>query len=138
MRRDFLKEMKQGLFATLKTVYEPFVEDDLKKLEETTDRMLGIEWSFLCSDKQQQVEKLSQFYINGKPIIVIHEQGNIQAVSGVCPECSTLLHLTPLFSTCKCLNCEKEYNFQTRTGTLTFTELPITKKNNDYYVGIKK
>lgn len=136
-REDFFKEMKEGFFKTFKTVYEPFIEDDLKKLEKTTDQMLGVNWFYVCNEYSAQ-EKLNQFIVNGKPIIIINEGGNIQAISGICPECSNLLNLSVLFATCKCFNCEKEYNFQKKQGELSFSELPLNMKNDGYHVGLKK
>ena len=45
MKRDeFLKEMGSGLFQTVKSVYEPFIKEDLKKVEGAADKALGITW----------------------------------------------------------------------------------------------
>lgn len=136
-REDFFKEMTAGLIKTFKNVYEPFVEEDMKKLEKTTDQFLGINWFYVCNEYGAQ-QKLNQFIVNGRPIIIINEGGNVQAISGICPECSNLLTLSVLFSTCKCFNCEKEYNFQKKQGELSFSELPLTMKKDGYHVGLKK
>lgn len=135
-REEFFKEMTTGLIKTLKTVYEPFVEDDLKKLDKTTSRLLGIKWVYFCS-VVKRLEKVNQFYINGTPIIIFQEERNMRAISGICPECSNLLTLSVLFSTCKCLNCEKGFNFLNNEGDLTLFELPLTRRNDGYYVGLK-
>ena len=40
-RLDFFKEMGDGLFQTVKSVYEPFIQGDLEKIESAADRALG-------------------------------------------------------------------------------------------------
>lgn len=135
-REQFLKEMKTGLWDTLKTVYEPFIEEDLKKLEKTTDRALGIKWLFICNEDENP-ETISQYFLDGKPIFMIWKEGNMKAISGICPTCSNLLTLSVLYATCKCLNCENHHNFQNNVGDLLLKEFPVTKKNHAYYVGLK-
>jgi nitrite reductase/ring-hydroxylating ferredoxin subunit len=135
-REDFFKEMKFGFFKTLKNVYEPFIEDDIEKLEKTTDQVFRIKWTSVCS-KDYYLEKFNQFYINGKPIFIIGEEGNMKAYSGICPSCSTLLNFSVLYSTCKCMNCGKDYNFQNKNGELILLELPLALKKDGYFVGQK-
>lgn len=136
-REQFLDEMKSGLINSVRSFYEPFINEGLSKIEKTTDYMLGINWHYLC-DQSTVVEKMDQFFVNGKPIIIVSEAGNIRAISGICPECSNLITLSILYSTCKCLNCENDYNFQKKEGNLTFLEHPIKKKQMAYYVGLKQ
>ncbi|WP_147533690.1 hypothetical protein [Bacillus marasmi] len=134
-RQDFLKEMRKGLFSTIRTVYEPFVDEELEKLEKTADSMLGIRWVFVCQ-KDTEFTKVNEYFIHGKPIYIIQMNGNMRAMSGICPSCSNLLNLSNLLLTCKCLNCEKDYNFQTNIGNLDITELPLIEKSDGYYVGL--
>lgn len=135
-REGFFKEMGKGLLQTVKTVFEPLIEDDLETLEKTTDTILGIQWLYLCSS-EYPFEKLNQFFVKNRSIFVIQEEGNMRAISGICPSCSNLLHLSALLLTCKCFNCEKDFNFRTNSGELTFFDLPITRKQDGYYIGIK-
>lgn len=135
-RENFFKEMGKGFINTLKTVFEPIIEEELDSIDRTTNRFLGIQWLFLCR-ADYTFEKMNQFYVQNHSIFVIQKQGNMRAFSGSCPSCSNLLHLTPLLLTCKCFNCEKDYNFQTNNGELTFIELLIKKEEDGYYVGLK-
>lgn len=135
-RQDFLKEMRKGLFSTIRTVYEPFVDEEIEKLEKTADSMLGIRWMFVCQ-KDTVFSKVNEYFINGKPIYMIQANGNMRALSGICPSCSNLLNLSNLLLTCKCFNCSKDYNFQTESGNLAFEELPISLKSDGYYIGLK-
>jgi hypothetical protein len=136
-REQFFREMKSGLLETVKTVYQPFVEEDIQILEKTTDRLFGIKWVFVCNE-QDQLELLNEFFLEGQPVIVIWMKGNMKAISGICPTCSNLLTLSFLYSTCKCLNCGNHHNFQNETGELKVKEFPVKKKDDAYYIGFSK
>ena len=139
MRRgDFLKEMASSLFQTVKSVYEPFLSEDLEKVEAAADRALGITWIPLVKENDGVVPELEMKFIGGKPVIVSHYGTNIQALDGVCPVCSNIIILTTLYSTGKCLNCQKEYNFKTHTGDLQLESYPIKTKDNRYLIGLLK
>lgn len=136
-RQDFFKEMGKGLFSTLKTVYEPFLEDDIENLERTANSLLGVQLTYVCS-KDSEFAAINEYFINGKPIYIIQANGNMKAISGICPLCSNLLNVSNLLLTCKCLNCGKDYNFQENIGSLAIQELPLIKKPEGYFVQLKK
>lgn len=138
MRRgDFIKEMGNSLFQTVKSVYEPFLHDDLEKVEVAADRALGITWVPLMAKNEANLILETKF-IEGKPIIVANQGANMQAMSGICPVCSNIIIVTVLYSTGKCLNCEKEYNFKMQQGELQLESLPIKLKDQMYYVGFQR
>ncbi|MGG3470175.1 hypothetical protein ABES02_22150 [Neobacillus pocheonensis] len=135
MRRgEFLKEMRSSLFQTVKSVYEPFLNEDLEKVEAAADRALGIAWLPLTEVHTD----LELKFIGGTPIIVSRNGTNMQAWNGVCPECSHIIILTTLYSSGKCLNCQKEFNFKTKSGDLLLNSIPIKQKENAYYIGFEK
>lgn len=137
MKRDeFLKEMGYSLGKTLKGIWQPMIEDDVVKLTDVAHHVLRYKWYFL-SNKGELSAGIEQKFISGKPILVVSDQkGNLQVLSGICPVCSNLLVFSPLYSTGKCLICEKEYNFVTRQGSLVFAELPIKQDQLSIYIGI--
>lgn len=136
-RGDFLKEMAGSLFSTVKSAYEPFLADDLEKVEEAADRALGITWVPLMNVNELYSDLEMKFFV-GKPIVISCQESNIQARSGVCPECSAIIILTSLNLSGKCLNCQKEFNFKTSTGDLKLESLPIKVKNHQYLIGLTK
>jgi hypothetical protein len=136
-RKEFLKEMSSSLFQTVKNVYEPFIHDDLHKVEEVVDQTLGIKWVPLMSADDSN-PKLEMKFMNGTPIIVIPDGANIHVLSGICHECSNIITVTTLYSTGKCLNCEKEYNFKTNQGDLALKTIPVKKKDHVIYIGFKE
>ncbi|MGJ7909499.1 hypothetical protein [Neobacillus sp. LXY-1] len=135
-RGDFLKEMAGSLFHTVKSVYEPFLSDDLEKMEEAADKALGISWIPLMNESELYAEVEMKF-LNGKPIIVSKHGENLHAVDGICPECSNIIFLASQYSTGKCLNCEKDFNFKSMTGELRLDSLPLKLKDHQYYIGIQ-
>ncbi|MEH7299852.1 hypothetical protein [Neobacillus drentensis] len=138
MRRgDFIKEMGSSLFQTVKSVYEPFISEDLEKVESAADRALGIRWVPVIKESEPFSE-LELKFIGGKPVIVVRNGTNMQAMDGVCPVCSNIIILTTLYSSGKCLNCQKEYNFKTQSGELQLASFPIKRKEDIYYIGFQK
>lgn len=136
-RKEFLKEMGTSLFQTVKYVYEPFIHDDLQKVEEVVDRTLDIKWVPLMREDDVN-SMLEMKFINGSPIMVLLDEANMQVMSGICPECSNIIIVTTLYSTGKCLNCEKEYNFKTKKGDLYLKTIPVKKKDHVIYIGLEK
>ncbi|MDP4083548.1 MAG: hypothetical protein Q8934_02925 [Bacillota bacterium] len=136
-RGDFIKEMGNSLFQTVKSVYEPFLKEDLEKVEVVTDLALGITWLPLMT-KSETSQNVEMKFVNGKPIIVSMNESNMQAMSGICPVCSNIIIVTALYSSGKCLNCEKEYNFKTNEGELQLESFPIKTKDQMYFVGFQK
>ena len=138
MRRgDFIKEMGSSLFQTVKSVYEPFISEDLEKVESAADRALGIRWVPFIKESELFSE-LELKFIGGKPVIVVRNGTNMQAMDGVCPVCSNIIILRTLYSSGKCLNCQKEYNFKTQSGELQLASFPIKRKEDIYYIGFQK
>lgn len=135
-REEFLKEMGFSLGKTLKSIYHPFVEEDVEKFSKAAHHALGIKWHFLSGENELKVG-IEQKFISGKPVIVYkNHEGNVQVLSGICPVCSNLLVLSSLYSTGKCLICEKEYNFITRKGNLEYNEMPFKQENDRLFIGI--
>jgi hypothetical protein len=136
-RMDFLKEMGASLFQTVKYAYEPFARDDLQKVEEAADRALGIKWLPLMQE-DDSAPKLDTKFVDGKPVIVSNFDTNMRVMNGICPVCSNIIVVTTLYSTGKCLNCEKEYNFKTQQGDLQLEPLPIKVKDKTVFIGLQK
>jgi nitrite reductase/ring-hydroxylating ferredoxin subunit len=132
-RGDFLKEMGNSLFQTIK----PFINEDLEKFEEAADRALGITWLPFMKETEIYPE-LEMKFIAGKPIIVTRNGANMQAMDGVCPVCSNIIILTALYSSGKCLNCQKEFNFKTQSGELHLESLPTKRKDGMHFIGIQR
>lgn len=136
-RGDFLKEMAGSLFTTVKSVYQPFIAEDLEKVEEAADRALGITWEPFINEGELYSDLEMKFF-HGKPIVIYRQGTFIQVMSGVCSDCSTIINLASLNRSGKCFHCEKEFNFKTKTGELKLESLPIKVKDHQYLIGFTK
>ncbi|MFS0784710.1 hypothetical protein [Bacillus sp. 1P06AnD] len=138
-RLQFLKEMKDSLFTTVKSVYEPLVEDDLQKLSRSADKMLGIKWVLLAG-RADEMADLEQRQIEGQPIICVKEGNSIRAYSGICPACTNLLVLSSFEKNCKCLMCEENYPLfpEDHTSVTGLKEFDVQRKETGYFIGIHR
>jgi hypothetical protein len=136
-RLDFFKEMGEGFFQTVRSVYEPFIERDIEKFENASDMALGITWIPLMNVSDMNTNFEMKFF-KGKAIIMVNHGTNMQAWNGICPACSHIITVSALYSCGKCLNCQKEFNFKTNTGELQLQALPLRKKDQIYQIGFVK
>lgn len=136
-RIEFLKEMGGGLFQTVRSVYEPFLKEDLEKVEAVADKALGIIW-FPLAREDEILINLEMKFVDGQPIILSRQGTNMQAVSGICPVCSNIINVTALYASGKCLNCEKDFNFKTGKGELKLDPLHLKMKEQIIYVGVQR
>ena len=136
-RLDFFKEMGGSLFQTVKSVYEPFIQGDIEKIETAADKALGITWIHLMEETEIS-SQLEMKFFQGKAIIIVNYGTNMQAWNGICPVCSHIITVSTLYQSGKCLNCQKEFNFETNTGELQLQALPIRKKDQIYQIGFVK
>lgn len=133
-RLDFLKEVAGSMIQTVKYVYEPFLSDDLKKIEEAADKALGITWVPIMKVGEMAGESEIHF-ISGKPVILYSQEGKVLAISGICPVCSNLIQVRGYDNVASCMHCEKEYHLKTGKGELAVTALQVKKKDQMYVVG---
>ncbi|CAM3897140.1 hypothetical protein [Mesobacillus zeae] len=136
-RLDFIREMQSSLFKTVRSVYEPFLAEDVEKLERAADKALGLQWHHACTSGELS-SPIEQKFINGKPVILIKSEGNMRAFSGICPACSNLLILSTLYSSGKCVICEKDYNFLTGEGSLYLEEYPVREQDGSLQICCKR
>ncbi|MCM3737552.1 hypothetical protein M3215_17555 [Bacillus cytotoxicus] len=136
-RLDFLKEVTGSIFQTMKYVYEPFLKDDLEKVEEATDRALGITWIPVMKRDETLIKPEVRF-VSGKSIIVFPHEENLHAISGICPICSNLIQVRMYDYMATCLVCDKDYDFKTLGGELSVQKLQIKRKDQMYVVGFRQ
>ncbi|CEG27553.1 IBR domain-containing protein [Bacillus sp. B-jedd] len=133
-RVEFIKALGVSLFDTVHSIYEPILEDEADKVDEAVAKIIGIHWlPVFLANHQDAILEMN--YLRGKPVILSGNIPELKAFSGICPDCSNIMTLTPLHSTVKCLYCGTEYNFLTREGELSLSRLPVKKKEEIWYIG---
>lgn len=133
-RLDFLKEVTGSIFQTMKYVYEPFLKDDLEKMDEAVDRALGITWVPVMKVDEMIIRPEVRF-VSGNPIIVFSHDERLHAISGICPVCSNIIQVRMYDHMATCMNCDKDYDFKTMDGKLSVQKLQIKRKNQMYVGG---
>ncbi|MEI4802627.1 hypothetical protein WAZ07_15135 [Bacillus sp. FJAT-51639] len=133
-RLDFLKEVTGSIFQTMKYVYEPFLKDDLKKVEEAAGRVLGITWIPVMKSDETLIRPEFRF-VSGKPIIVFLHEEKLHAINGICPVCSNLIQVRMYDHMATCMDCDKDYDFNAMGGNLPVQKLQIKRKDQMYVVG---
>jgi len=136
-RLDFLKEMKMGFLKTVSALYEPVMDEDLAKINQAADQLLGVQWTFLLKE-WQGIGRIDQKFVKGQPVVVMYRDDNVYAYSGICPSCSKLIHISIQEEVCKCLYCEKQASFinEKVPDNLILTEYPLKKEKDGYYIAM--
>jgi len=136
-RLEFFKEMRKSFRDTLKAIYMPLIEEDLDKLEKVTEHVLELKW-YSLGYIWSFTSKIEYRYINGIPVIIVMEGESVQVFSGICPACSNLFVVSTLYSTSKCMKCEREYDFKSKNGDLILEELLMKSEKDELFVGFQK
>jgi hypothetical protein len=129
--------MRLGFLKTVRSVYEPFVEEDVERLGHLANRVLQMKWYFLFTEIIQ-TSKVEQVFIGGNPYFLTYDGWKMEAYSGICPFCSSLLFYSNLSATGKCFKCEETFHLDRTNGELLLEEYPIKKTENGYYLGIRE
>lgn len=137
-RLGFFKEMKNGFVKTISSLYEPVVEEEISKIQQATDQVLGLHWFFLLKEKSTG-EGIDLKFIQGNPVMIVYSQEKMKAYSGICPFCSQLLQVLHQHLICRCLLCEKDLQLTSLISEENaLKEFPLKKKQDGYYVALNK
>ena len=135
-RLDFLKEVKNSLFETVKAACAPLVEDKLEKLDHSIDLLSQLQWWHVANEAASN-NTIEQKFIDGRSLLLVHANHTIRAFNGACTACNQLLHVFQITSTCKCMNCDQEYILAGSEKSY-LQEYPMKRRDDGYYVGLKK
>ena len=135
-RLDFLKELKNSLVETVQSACSPIVEDKIEKWDRSMDVLSQLQW-WHVTNQMASIPTIEQKYMNGQSLLLVHANNTIRAFDGTCPSCAHLLHVFQIDSTCKCMNCEKEFSLASSEPSC-LQEYPLKRRKDGYYVGLKK
>ena len=94
-RLDFFKEIKKDLTEAAKEFIIPIVADDIDKLDDVVDEVIGVEWFYLNNAELEEgfkFEGVKDLYINNRHIAIFFDGDNLQAVEKACPNCNGILN----------------------------------------------
>lgn len=135
-RLEFLKELKNSLVETIQSACAPIVEDKIDKLDRSIDVLSQLQW-WHVTNQIASIKTIEQKYIDGQSLLLVHANNVIRAFNGTCPSCGHLLHVFQMDSTCTCMNCEEEFPLA-GSETCSLQEYPLKRREDGYYVGLKK
>ena len=135
-RLEFLKELKNSLLETIQSACAPIVEDKIDKFDRSIDVLSQLQW-WHVTNQIASIKTIEQKYIDGQSLLLVHANNTIRAFNGTCPSCDHLLHVFQMDSKCKCMNCEAEFSLAS-SETSCLQEYPLKRREDGYYVGLKK
>jgi hypothetical protein len=140
-RLDFFKEIKKDLTEAAKEFITPIVADEIDKIDDVVDEVIGVEWFFLNNaelDEGLIFEGVKDLYINKRHIAIYYDRGILQAVEKACPNCDGILNWVSNGNKFKCFNCEREYEVLTEKHNPYLKYFTIKKHDGKLAIGLYK
>lgn len=141
-RRDFLRQLKSGLWETVREVASPFIENDLRKLEAWADTYGAYgfcplpEWVEQAAKEAPAGDYTEHRIAANEPLLLLVREGEaLRAFSGKCPACGQLLHRLPHRKLFRCFGCENEIAYD---APEQLTAYPVKRKEDALYIGIPR
>ncbi|MCI1858591.1 MAG: Rieske (2Fe-2S) protein [Sporolactobacillus sp.] len=124
-RREFFQSLVKDLTDTGREIAAPFIESDIKKIEQATDMLQGIEWHRL----DPPVPGYQEQFIGGRLISLFAAADDLRACSKACPNCRGILQWHAYARQLVCSGCGQAWKIAADSG-LTFYSL---KKADDVW-----
>lgn len=140
-RLDFFKEIKKDLTEAAKEFIIPIVADDIDKLDDVVDEVIGVEWFYLNNAELEEgfkFEGVKDLYINNRHIAIFFDGDNLQAVEKACPNCNGILNWVANGNKFKCFSCEQEYGILTAKPNPYLKYFTIKTKMGKLAIGLYK
>ncbi len=137
-RFDFFIEVKNDLKKTAKEIFFPIIEDDIYKIDDIVDEVIGVEWYSIGVIDQDNFSGIKELYINNQNIVVFFNGENFKAVEKTCPECQSILNWISYEEKFKCFKCDKEYYVKQEENNSDLKYFSLKKQNNTWIIGLYK
>lgn len=109
-RKQFLSEMKKGLFETIKEVSSPFVEEKLEKVDAAMENLTGVHWTMASGVtlplRENHVQDITLARL---PIMIAQVEGTRICILKQCKQCGSFLNYIVYRNEMKCLSCDTSY-----------------------------
>lgn len=137
-RRDFLRIIKEDLLQTFREVSQPFIEDNLEKVNQTLDTLLDVKWQPLPVSFPPDFRGWKDAYLNGQGVYLHADDSEVRCFSMVCSRCRMITTRLDEAKVIKCLMCERTFSLEQAAGELELEEYPVRKINSQYCLGISQ
>lgn len=137
-RFEFFKEIKNDLKQTAKEFILPIIEDDVDKVDQIIDDIVGIKWYPIGNIDTEHMNVIKDYYINNQNIAVFYNDDELKAVEKKCPKCQNLLNWISYDKKLKCFQCESEFFIEKEKEDPKLNYYSLKKQNDIWFVGINK
>lgn len=134
-RAQFFSELGKGMLKTVMEIAEPFINDDLDKIDQTVDQIAGVDWVAAGPLSSFKKEGVHEVYVKGKPIVILRT-GTFQAYEKICPHCSAVPQWIAYEKRFKCFGCGSEYDIY--NGNARLKECFVKIKEDRLLIGFFK
>lgn len=137
-RFEFFKEVKNDLKKTAKELFIPIIEDDIYKVDNIVDEVIGVEWYSIEDFEQEKFSGVKDIYINNQNIAIFFNGEKFKAIEKTCPDCKSILSWISYDEKFKCFNCDKEYYIKTEEKNSNLKYFTLKKQNDKWIIGLYK
>lgn len=135
-RFEFFSQLRKSLIDTTKEVTIPLLADELEKVENAADQLIGIKWTSLEGLTPTSFSGTQERYMNKKSIVIYSDGETLKAFEKICTSCQTLAHYLAFDQTLKCFSCEEAFHLPSETGDLTCKHYYTKEINGEWFIGM--
>ncbi|WP_017755245.1 hypothetical protein [Calidifontibacillus oryziterrae] len=135
-RADFFSFIKKSVVDTVKEVSAPFIEDDLKKVDQMVDSLAGIKWLPAYGETLNNKIGYQDLYIQNRHLASYFDGEEVTVFDKVCPKCQTIVQWISYDRKLKCFGCDTSITVIDRQGDLQLKEYETKCENGIWFIGI--
>ncbi|MGD9677191.1 MAG: hypothetical protein AB7V16_02340 [Vulcanibacillus sp.] len=137
-RFEFFKEIKDDLKQTAKEFLIPIIEDDIDKVDQVFDDIIGIKWHEIGKIEPEYLNGIKDYYIDNQNIAVFCTDNKLMAINNVCPDCQNLLNWISYDKKFKCFQCEGEFFIENEKDNPRLDYYTLKEENDIWLVALTK
>ena len=112
-RKQFLTEMKDSFFQTIKEISNPFVEEKLEKMDQAMENITGIHWEKVQNVSLPLPEHfIHDIFIARLPLMLLCFDGETICILKKCKKCGAFMNYISYLKEMKCLPCDLSISLQ--------------------------
>lgn len=136
-RLQFLAELRKSLIDTTKGITFPVISEEIEKLDEVADQIVGIQWFPLKTMSPSSFLGAQDRFINNRSILFFSDGKSLKAYEKKCISCNCLAQWITYEKKLKCFSCDKTYDVQKDSGELKCERHSMKETNGEWFIGLK-
>ncbi len=136
-RKQFLSEMKQGFFQTLKEISSPFVEEKLEQVDQAVENITGVHWKAVKELALPLSEhKIYDVSLARQPLLIMKSNDAILCILKKCKCCGAFIHYISYAKEMRCLPCDYSVSLTSKQARERLYILHTKEENNFLWIGL--